>query len=203
MYFWTFLALSSQNCPSENTATLLHLSLNTVNNFSEDFPLRIEKIRLWYLPERSGIYTDLVLAKFGVKLQRESKWPGTGRGEIVTGRTGSPSLKCEHRQALALLHNNQNIGICMGKKPIVSVSYKNERISIKKSLPYIKWVLHLSCVQVHGPIYGCLWVVVSTVLSIYVRFTKVGDSSKAARWIHRRKTAVNSLQRLQLPPNSA
>ena len=44
----------------------------------------------------------------------------------------------------------------MGKKPIVSVTYENDRISIKKkknSLPYIKCVLHLSCV-VHGPIYG-------------------------------------------------
>ena len=41
----------------------------------------------------------------------------------------------------------------MGKKPIVSVTYENERISIKNSLPYLKGVLHLSCV-VHGPIYG-------------------------------------------------
>ena len=41
----------------------------------------------------------------------------------------------------------------MGKKPIVSVTYENERISIKNSLPYIKCVLRLSSV-VHGPIYG-------------------------------------------------
>ena len=41
----------------------------------------------------------------------------------------------------------------MGKKPVVSVTYENERISIKNSLPYLKWVLRLSCV-VHGPIYG-------------------------------------------------
>ena len=41
----------------------------------------------------------------------------------------------------------------MGKNPIVSVSYKNERISMKNGLPYIKCVLRLSCV-VHGPIYG-------------------------------------------------
>ena len=41
----------------------------------------------------------------------------------------------------------------MGKKPIVSVTYENERISIKNSLPYLKCVLSLSCV-VHGPIYG-------------------------------------------------
>ena len=33
--------------------------------------------------------------------------------------------------------------------------YENERISIKNSLPYIKFVLRLSCV-VHGPIYGRL-----------------------------------------------
>ena len=41
----------------------------------------------------------------------------------------------------------------MGKKRIVSVTYENERISIKNSLPYLKCVLHLSCV-VYGPIYG-------------------------------------------------
>ena len=39
------------------------------------------------------------------------------------------------------------------KKPIVSVTYENERISIKNSLPYLKCVLRLSCV-VHGSIYG-------------------------------------------------
>ena len=46
--------------------------------------------------------------------------------------------------------------ICMGKTPIASLTYENERISIKKkknSLPYINCVLLLSCV-VHGPIYG-------------------------------------------------
>ena len=37
----------------------------------------------------------------------------------------------------------------MGKKPIVSVTYENERISI----PYLKCVLRLSCV-VHEPIFG-------------------------------------------------
>ena len=93
---------------------------------------------------------------------------------------GSPSSKYEHRRRLtcvaagprirkysteglerlrstgkrtsALLRNIRNIRICMGKKLIVSVTYENERISIKNSLPYLKCVL-LSCV-VHGPIYG-------------------------------------------------
>ena len=39
----------------------------------------------------------------------------------------------------------------MGKKPTVSVTYENEKISIKNSLPHFKCVLPLSCV-VHGPI---------------------------------------------------
>ena len=47
----------------------------------------------------------------------------------------------------------------MGKKPIVSVTYENERISIKKpSLTYIKCVLRLSWV-VHGRFMAFLWVV--------------------------------------------
>ena len=41
----------------------------------------------------------------------------------------------------------------MGKKPIVSVTYENERITIKNSLPYLKCVLRLSCAA-HRPIYG-------------------------------------------------
>ena len=38
----------------------------------------------------------------------------------------------------------------MGQKPIFSVTYENESISIKNSLPYLKCVLRLSC-GVHGP----------------------------------------------------
>ena len=41
----------------------------------------------------------------------------------VTCSTGTPSSKYEHRRASALLRNIQNIRICMGKKPIVSVTY--------------------------------------------------------------------------------
>ena len=59
----------------------------------------------------------------------------------------------EHRRASPLLRDIQNFRICMGKKPIVSVTYENERISIQNSLPYLKCVLRLSCV-VHGPIYS-------------------------------------------------
>ena len=56
----------------------------------------------------------------------------------------------------------------MGKKPIVSVTYENERISINNSLPYLKCVLRLSCV-VHGPIYGrFMGFYVNGFLSIYL-----------------------------------
>ena len=54
----------------------------------------------------------------------------------------------------------------MGKKPIVSVTYENERISIKNSLPYLKCVLRLSFV-VHGPIYGRFMGFMETVFSPY------------------------------------
>ena len=74
----------------------------------------------------------------------------TSSHQATSDNTGSPSSKYEHRRASALLRNIQNIRICMEKKPIVSVTYENERIS---SLSYLKCVLRLSCV-VHGPIYG-------------------------------------------------
>ena len=93
----------------------------------------------------------------------------------------SPSSKYEHRRTSALWCNIRNIRICMRKKTILSVTCENERISIKKnSLPYMKCVLRLSCV-VHT---------VNGFLSIYWGF-------------QRRKTVVNSLQRLQSPPSSA
>ena len=46
----------------------------------------------------------------------------------------------------------------MGKKPIITVTYENERISIKNSLPYL-CVLRLSCVDLRAdlwPFYGFL-----------------------------------------------
>ena len=47
----------------------------------------------------------------------------------------------------------KTIRICIAKKTIVSVTYENETISTKNSLPYLKCVLRLSCI-VHGLIYG-------------------------------------------------
>ena len=54
----------------------------------------------------------------------------------------------------------------MGKKPIVSVAYKNERISIKNSLPYLKCVSFLCGPQADlWPFYGflCRW------FSLYIK----------------------------------
>ena len=67
----------------------------------------------------------------------------------------------------------------MGKKPIVSVTYENERISIKNSLTYLKCVLRLSCV-VHGPIYGRL-------MGFYVNVTANGSSQQLPQTTHSRK----------------
>ena len=56
--------------------------------------------------------------------------------------TGSPSSKYKHRRASALLRNIRNIRICLGKKPIASLTYDNERISIKNRAR----TLHEMCV---------------------------------------------------------
>ena len=56
----------------------------------------------------------------------------------------------------------------MEKKPIVSVTYENERISIKNNLPYLKCVLLLSCVA-HGPIYGRFMAFLCKRFSLYIK----------------------------------
>ena len=82
--------------------------------------------------------------------------------------TGSPSSKYEHRRASALLRNIKNIRIFKGKKPNVSVTYENERISMKNSLPYLKCVLRLSFV-VHGPIYSIFYGFLCKRFSLYIK----------------------------------
>ena len=64
-------------------------------------------------------------------------------GDKFHGLDFSSSSKYEHRRTSALLRNIRNIRICMGKKPIVSVTYENERISIKNS----SVTLHKMCVK--------------------------------------------------------
>ena len=70
----------------------------------------------------------------------------------------------------------------MEKKNLSFLSYENERISIikkKNSLPYTRCVLRLSCV-VNGPIYGRFMGCTVNSFTLYIRFTKAGDSSEAA-----------------------
>ena len=86
------------------------------------------------------------------------------------GNTGSASSKNEHRRKSAMLRNIWNIRICVGKIPIVSVTYKNERISIKKLL-----TLHKMCVTsllcdpwAHlWPFYGLYWKRFSLSIKVY------------------------------------
>ena len=55
------------------------------------------------------------------------------------------------RQTSALLRNIRNIRICTEKKTIVSVTYENERISIKNSITLRKMcVTSLLCGQIYG-----------------------------------------------------
>ena len=96
------------------------------------------------------IYRNPNRALDGPQVAQAQNFPAS-RGLLRRGRQGSSKYK--HRRTSALLRNIRNIRICMGKNAVVSVTYENERISIKNSLPYIKCVLRLSCV-VHWPIYG-------------------------------------------------
>ena len=65
----------------------------------------------------------------------------------------------------------------MGKKPIVSVTYENERMSIKNSL---RCVLRFSLVF-HGSIYGRLRVLLQTVFSLYIRFIKANLRAQTSK----------------------
>ena len=91
------------------------------------------------------------------ELQNESEyhWPTiyrTGAAVVSTitslqhiYNTGSPSSKYDHRRASAQLRNIRNVRICMGKKPIFSVSYEWNAFNKKNSLPYIKCVTSFLC----------------------------------------------------------
>ena len=55
-------------------------------------------------------------------LESDPSMADSDSSDISWTSTGSPSSKYEHRRASALLRNIQNIRICVGKKPIVSVT---------------------------------------------------------------------------------
>ena len=56
---------------------------------------------------------------------------------MVIHPTGTPSSKYEHRRASALLQHSKYKDL-YGKKPIVSITYENETISITKQLTLLK-----------------------------------------------------------------
>ena len=66
---------------------------------------------------------------------------------FLSAITGSATSKYEHQRASALLRNIQNIGICMGKKHYRFRNLRKWKDLNKNSLPYLKCVLHLSCVR--------------------------------------------------------
>ena len=96
-------------------------------------------------------------------------------GDKLHGLDFSPSSKYEHRRTSALLRNIRNIRICMGKKPIVSVTYENER----KQLTLLKMcVTSLLCDPRADlwPFY--IWVLMSTVFSPYKGLPRLGTQAK-------------------------
>ena len=116
----------------------------------------------------SSLTWHLVIVDAAVKLVIDRAEINTLQPSKLYIPTGSPSSKYKHRRTSTLLHNIRTIRICVEKKTIVSVTYENQRISIKKSLPYIKCVLRLSCV-VHGPIYGRFMGCTVNGFSLYIR----------------------------------
>ena len=108
--------------------------------------------------------------------------------------TGSPSSKYEHRRTSALLRNVQNIRICMGKKPIVSVTCENERISIKNSLPWN--VCYVSPVWSTGRFMAVVWIFMLTVFSLSRLLrekTVYIKTHKSALGPHRRDVTHNEI----------
>ena len=110
----------------------------------------------------SALLRNILACEQALCLGKNSKErEGKGGKGGLRGLSAFPSPHPAQLKACSQASNIQNIRICMGKKPIVSVTYENERISIKYTLPYLKCVLRLSCV-VYGPIYGrfmaVLWV---------------------------------------------
>ena len=77
----------------------------------------------------------------------------------------------------------------MGKKKVY-LTYENERISIKNSLPYLKCVLRLSCV-VHGPIYSRFIGFLCKRFSLYIKVYQ--------GWALQRSEHVHSHSQTRLP----
>ena len=141
---------------------------------------------------------------------------------------GSPSSKYEHRRRLAcvaagprirkysteglerlrsigkrtsaLLRNIRNIRICMGKKLIVSVTYENERISIKKQPTLLEMCVALQCGPRADlwPFYGFLCKRLSLYIKVYQGWGLQRSGSTDPRKENGRKIRSNFSNRLQI-----
>ena len=69
---------------------------------------------------QTGIFVEWKAPQFS--------WFESLGGLLCSTTTGNPSSKYQHRRASALLRNIQSLRICMGKKPIVSVTYDTKTI---------------------------------------------------------------------------
>ena len=88
-----------------------------------------------------------------------------------------------------MLRNIRNIRICMGKKPIVSLTYENERISIKNSLKMCVTSLLCDPWAHIWPLYGLY----CKRFSLYRanRFQHLLNGHKSARKPHRKEETHN------------
>ena len=120
------------NCP-KNFVLHCRLLQHTESICTRNGGVVQEGARKWLL---TYFQFDVEVERFKI-LQTKSKTIFRFSKSFKDSHTVSPSSKYEHRRASALLRNIRNIRICMVKKRIVSVTYGNERISIKHSLPYV------------------------------------------------------------------
>ena len=151
LFLFLLPSLLSRRTNAESLATQAshHKASSREHGKSQEFHLGSEKA-CGHLCRDSWKFPEILGKKKNSKFPLKAEFSRIG----LVHTTGSPSSKYEHRRPSALLRNIRSIRICAGKKKnIVSVTYENERISLKNSLPYLKCVSRLSCV-VHGPIYG-------------------------------------------------
>ena len=82
---------------------------------------------------------------------------GSCHGLPTSKQLSCPSSKYEHRHCCVTFEIQRKYKDLYGKKPIVSVTYENERILIRNSLPYLKRVLSLSRAASTGRFMAVLW----------------------------------------------
>ena len=168
-------------------------------------------ISLWHQLELTPNYLISYLENTGSRSTRYVSMPHPNESSILpkfleksdpeVGRPVSQHDRCKRlnqrhlRYACRFKSTNQRIATVGSSKSKTNCSHQIQ-------ITHIKYKILTSDTNCSHQIQITHLLYVNGFLSIW-RFTKVGHSSEAARLIHRRKTAVNSLQLLQSPPNSA